>query len=114
MDTGTTYHTEYYMGVPIGVPNRLTKQTREYHISYNNHDTDDGMYGCDTTALYINETSQFLILNGKHTDNYSACSTLQDCIDYFYRNLEQANARSEHGKLFKCDGTKAEYVKGGY
>ena len=114
MTTGTTYHTEHIMGMPVGVPNRLTKQTKQFYISYNNYDTGNDMYGCDTTALYINETSQFLILNGKHTDNYNDCSTLQDCINYFYRNIEQANAKSEHGKLFKLDGGKAEYVKGGY
>ena len=112
MDTETTYHMENYEGGPIGVPNRVTKKEKTYHISYNNVDTD--AYGCDTTALHINETSQFLVLNGKHTDNYNACNTLQDCIDYFYKNLEQANPKSEHGKVFKCDGVKAEYVKGGY
>ena len=114
MTTKTTYHTEYIKGMLVSTPNRLTKQTKEYYISYNNYDTGDDMYGCDTTALYINETGQFLILNGNHIHNYNKCNTLQDCIDYFYKNIEQANTKSEHGKLFKFNGKKAEYVKGGY
>ena len=114
MNTETKYSTMNYEVDLVGLPNRVTKKEKTYHISYNNVDIDESLYGCDTTALYINETSQFLILNGDHTDHYNACNTLQDCIEYFYKNLEQANSKSEHNKIFKYDGVKAEYVKGGY
>lgn len=114
MNNQATYHMESFLDIPIETPNRITKKEKTYHISYNNIDTDTDAYGCDTTALYINETSQFLVLNGKHTDKYNDCNTLQDCINYFYLNIEQANPKSEHGKVFKYDGVKAEYVNGGY
>ena len=114
MSYETVYHMGSFLDIPIETPNSITKKEHTYHISYNNVDTDESLYGSDTTALYINETSQFLILDGKHTSNYNACNTLQDCVDYFYGNLEQANSKSEHGKVFRCDGVKAEYVNGGY
>ena len=114
MNTETTYPTVNYEEDLVRLPNRVTKKEKTYHISYNDVDISPDAYGCDTTALYINETSQFLILNGDHTDHYNACNTLQDCIEYFYKNLEQANSKSEHNKIFKCDGVKAKYVKGGY
>ena len=112
MNNQATYHMENFQGIPIGVPNRISKQEKTHYISYNNHDT--AGYGCDTTALCINETSQFLILNGNHSSEYNNCNTLQDCINYFYLNIEQANPKSEHGRLFKLNGGKAMYVKGGY
>jgi hypothetical protein len=112
MSNLTTYHTENIQGIPVGVPNRVSKQEKTHYVSYNNYDRAE--YGCDTTALYINETSQFLILNGNHSSGYDGCDSLQDCVDYFYENVEQANFRSEHGTIFKFNDGKAEYVKGGY
>lgn len=114
MSSGSTYHIKNILGNPIGVPNLLTKQEKEYYFSYNNYDTDESMYGSDTTALHINQTSQFLLLNGNHTKQYNNCSSLTDCIKHFYANIKQADDKSEHDKLFKCDDVKAEYVKGGY
>ena len=113
MSNKSTYHPENILGSPIGVPNLLTKQEKEYYVSYNNYDTDESMCGSDTTALHINQTSQFLILNGNHTKQYNNCFQLTDYIKHFYANIKQANDKSEHGKLFKCGGVKAEYVKGG-
>lgn len=112
MSNLTTYHTANIQGIPVGVPNKVSKQKKTYHVSYNNYDR--AVYGCDTTALYINKTGQFLILNGNHSSRYDECESLQDCISYFYQNVEQANFRSEHGKVFKFNDEKAEYVKGGY
>ena len=75
MNTETIYPTVNYEEDLVGLPNRVTKKEKIYHILYN---------------------------------------TLQDCIEYFYKNLEQANSKSEHNKTFKCDGVKVKYVKGGY
>ena len=96
MSNLTTYHTESIQGIPVGVPNKVSKQEKTHYVSYNNYDRAE--YGCDTTALYINETSQFLILNGNHSSGYDGCDSLQDCVDYFYENVEQANSTN----IFCC------------
>ena len=109
----TTLSTKFINGVPVQTPNKVTKETKSYHISYNNRDI--SIYGSDTTALYINSTGQFLILNGNHTKNYKDLSTLDEHVKYFYSNINKVNPRSEHGKIFKYDGVnKAKYIKGGY
>jgi len=108
----TTAQVENFKGIPIVLPNKVTKQNNNFHISYNNRDISH--YGCDTTALYINETSQFLILNGDHTKKYKNLETLRDCLKYFYDNLNKANSKSEHNKLFKIVDNKGVYVEGGY
>ena len=107
----TTYNTQFTEGVPVGIPNKITKDTTEYYISYNNRDI--ASYGSDTTALHINETSQFLILNGNHVAAYKELNNLKECLDYFYSRTEK-NFRSEHGKVFKMIDGKAKYIKGGY
>ena len=108
----TTAHTVNFKGTPIIVPNKVTQQTKQFHISYN--DRDIKHYGGVTTALYINETNQFLILNGDHTEDYNKQKTFKDCLKYFYNNIDQANNNSEHNKLFKIVEGKAKYIQGGY
>ena len=107
----STYHTKIINGTPIGIPNTITQDRPNYYVSYNNRDI--ASYGSDTTALHINETSQFLILNGNHVAAYKNLNTLEDCLKYFYAN-ENKNFRSEHGKVFKIVEGKAAYVNGGY
>lgn len=94
----------------IPTPCTTVKNGKTFAVTYNTRDA--GHYGCDTTALYIRETSQFLILNGKHT--FDKCSTLQEHIDYFYKHIDQANPTSEHGTIFRCNDEGAAYVPGGY
>jgi hypothetical protein len=114
----STLHTDFLPnGIPINVPNKITSEGQGYHISYNNCDI--WHYGCPTTALYINETEQFLILNNNHSEAYKKFETLHQCIDYFYANIDQANCKSEHGKIFAAtrDGDKIlgfGYIEGGY
>lgn len=100
-----------YGSVPIITPNEITKENKKFYISYNSSSRD---YGHDTTALHISETSQFLILNGDHTKQYDNCSSLKDCVDYFYSQADKINQRSEHGKIFRFIDDKPEYVDGGY
>jgi len=109
-----TGHTEFIDGIPVNVPNEVTKQTKAYHISYNNNTSSKADYGSDTTALYINETGQFLILDGNHTEDFSKCETLNDCLKYFYDRIEQANPYSEHGQVFTFENGKAAYVSSGF
>ena len=97
---------------PVSVPNLISTETSEYHVSYNN--VDRWPYGSDTTALYINSTSQFLILNGDHRKGFSSSSTLEESLVYFYENIAGANVHSEHGRVFKFSGGKGEYVDGGH
>jgi len=109
-----TGHTEFIEGIPVRIPNEVTSQTKAHHISYNNDASCKTHYGSDTTALYINETAQFLVLNGNHTEGFSKCETLNDCLKYFYDRIEQANQFSEHGQVFTFENGKAAYVSGGF
>jgi len=97
-------------GVPCTIPNVITKNDKNsgFYVSYNNRSLSD--YGCKTTALYIKETAQYLILNGNHTLNYKDCTDLKSHLFYFYSKIEEANHRSEHGIVFDITG----YKKGGY
>lgn len=109
----TTASIKTFKGIPISVPNKISKNKKDFHISYNNRDISH--YGAATTAIYINSTSQFLILNGDHTKAYKNLDTLQDHLDYFYANINKANPKSEHGKLFKIlDNGKGAYINGGF
>lgn len=108
----TTYHTVVINGIPVGVPNTISKENKDFHISYNN--VDISAYGSDTTALVINETSQFLILNGDHREGYKDLNTLEEHLQHFYNNIDKVNFRSEHGKLFKIVDNKGVYIEGGY
>ena len=108
----TTYHTKVINGIPLGIPNRISKENKNLYVSYNNIDISS--YGSDTTALYINETSQFLILNGDHREGYKALNTLEEHLQYFYNNIDKVNFRSEHNKVFKIVDNKGFYVEGGY
>ena len=92
--------------------NYISKDSKDYYISYNPLDVQS--YGDTTTALHINETSQFLILNGNHTEQYNNCKDLKECLKYFYSKKEAFNKRSEHGTVFRMIEGKAKYIKGGY
>lgn len=103
MGIRTTYHTVNINGTPIGVPN-VVSQAVGYHVSYNNYDRQD--YGCDTTAIVIDKTSAFLILNGDHRSNLQGLS-IEDACAYFHANVAQKNFRSddhEDDVLTQVDG----------
>ena len=60
-----------FNGIPVTIPNKITTETTDYYISYNNRDI--GIYGCDTTALVLTKPDtpeKFLILNGNHVNAY--------------------------------------------
>lgn len=97
-------------GVPISTPNTVTKQTREFHVSYNPSRRD---YGTDTTAINIYSTSQFLILAGDHSAQLAGLS-LDECVAYFYANIDKAVTQSEHGRVFRFVDGKGFYEQGGY
>lgn len=103
--------TEFFNGVPVHTPNVISKDVKQFYVSYNGSSSH---YGSNTTALVINETSQFLILNGDHRKGYSGLETLESCLAYFYSNIEKANPKSEHGRIFKKVGNGFAYIKGGY
>lgn len=86
-----------------------------FYISYNNSAFSRRDYGCDTTALYIDETSQFLILKGDHREGYKGLS-FKDALAYFYAHINEAHNFSEHGKVFAIDKQNhtSGYIKGGY
>jgi len=108
----TTYHTKVINGIPLGIPNKISKENKDLYISYNNRDI--ASYGSDTTALVINSTGQYLILNGDHRKSYDSLNTLDEHLQYFYTNIDKVNFRSEHNKVFKIVDNKGVYVEGGY
>jgi hypothetical protein len=100
----TTYHTVRIAGVPLGVPNVTDDTPVGYYVSYNNYDR--RIFGCDTTAIVIDKTSAFLILNGDHRDALKGLS-LDDACAYFHANVDKKNYRSddhEDDVLVKLDG----------
>lgn len=85
---------KYFNGIPVVIPNEVTKSSKEenYYISYNPSYRD---YGIDTTALVItignNERHVFYTLKGNHSEGYDNCNSLKDCVRYFNDNKEQAH-----------------------
>lgn len=101
---------QFFNGVPIDVPNRITRTDPKFYVSYNPSARD---YGTDTTALYIHETGQFLILAGNHATQYDGLS-FADALAYFYANVDKAVSQSDHGRVFRFVDGKAFYEQGGY
>lgn len=101
-------------GGGVSLPNNTySPEDKRFGISYNNVSIEE--YGCATTAIEIYATAQFLILNGNHVAAYQGL-TLEQAIGYFYQNIDKANFRSEHGKLFGYDEERGRfaYIPGGY
>ncbi|UDY80315.1 hypothetical protein AXY1_4 [Achromobacter phage AXY1] len=97
-------------GVPISTPNTVTKQTREFHVSYNRSSAD---YGTPTTAINIYSTGQFLVLAGDHSAQLAGL-TLAESVAYFYAHVDKAVTQSEHGRVFRFVDGKGFYEQGGY
>lgn len=77
------------------VMSNMTRSFDGFHISYARYLPH---YGCDTTALVLNDRV-FLILNGYHADdmvNAAVERGIQGCIDIFIDRIQQANNLSEH------------------
>lgn len=87
-----------FNGIPININNTIVKNSEEekYYISYNPSERD---YGVDTTALVItigdNERDVFYILSGNHSEQYSNCTNLKDCIAYLMKNKEYIHKMSD-------------------
>lgn len=96
----TTYHSTIINGSLISVPNKVYDNDG-YYVSYNNYDIN--IYGSDTTAIVIDKSSSFLILNGDHRESLKGLS-LNEVCDYFHRNAHLKNKRSnDHQDDFlKC------------
>ena len=92
----TTYRTIYINGTPIGVPN-TNEQRTGYYISYNNYD--QRIYGSDTTAIVIDKTGAFLILNGDHREALTG-KTLEEACAYFHANKKLKNSMSDPDENF--------------
>ena len=88
----TTFHSVTIKGTPISVPNVVT-QKKDYYVSYNNYDISS--YGCDTTAIVIEKTSAFLILNGDHREALKNMSISEACA-YFHSKPDLKNHRSDN------------------
>jgi hypothetical protein len=105
----TTFHSATIKGTPISVPNVAT-QEKDYYVSYNNYDI--SLYGSDTTAIVIEKSGAFLILNGDHREALKNMSLEQAC-NYFHSNPTLKNSKSDHhqnDKLIEVNG-KLKIVK---
>lgn len=89
---------KYVDGIPIFVNNTITTNSKEekYYVSYNPSYRD---YGIDTTALVVtignNERQVFYILKGNHSEQYSNCDSLKECIRYYVKNKDRAHKFSD-------------------
>jgi hypothetical protein len=100
----STYSIKLLGGIPIGVPNVVDETKAGYYVSYNNYDV--GIYGSDTTAIVVDRSSAFLILNGDHREQLRGLS-LKDACAYFHANSDNKNKRSndhEDDFLKEIDG----------
>ena len=88
----TTFHSIKIDGITINVPNIINDTNEGYYVSYNNYDT--RIYGCDTTAIIIDKTSAFLILNGDHRDSIKGLN-LEDVCKYFHNNKDLQNKMTD-------------------
>ena len=71
------------------------KKYKGFHLSYN---PSSSHYGCATTAIVLRD-SVFLVLNGNHKQALSDVADadgVSGCIDYFCKNIKQANLLGEH------------------
>lgn len=95
--------------------NVISNEAEEFYISYSNSRFSVSDYGCDTTALYVNETGQFLILRGDHRDGYAGLN-FNEAIEYFYNHIEDAHKYSDHGRIYIFDeeANSLNCVAGGY
>lgn len=98
--------------IPNCKPTNEVADKSGYHISYNWSSRD---YGCPTTAIYIKDTGQYLILCNNHKDALETLENLDQCVKYFYDNIDQAHRFSDHGKVWEVDESgKLSCTKGGY
>lgn len=101
----TTLRTKNINGMMVSVPNVVDTTPVGYYVSYNNYDTH--LYGSDTTAIVIDRSGAFLILNGDHRDALKGMS-LDAACKYFHDNHDLKNKRSNDHQddVLKCvDGT---------
>lgn len=79
-------------GIPCVIPNRVTENSPDHYISFN--DVDSAIYGCDTTAVVIGQMCHFYVLCGNHEAALIGKS-LSDCLDYLYAHADELNKYSE-------------------
>jgi hypothetical protein len=72
--------------------------TRSFDGFYVSHARHISHYGCETTALVLQDRV-FFVLNGNHADAMVGAATqggIHGCIDLFIDRIGQANRFSEH------------------
>lgn len=75
------------------------REIYHFHVSHNKSSMD---YGQPTTAIVLND-NVFLVLNDPHQYHWEAIQkvitrtdSVRNAMDYFSKNIEHANYRSEH------------------
>lgn len=86
-----------FNGIPVSVPNDITKETKDFYISFNSRDS--YIYGDVTTALVDKNQSKFLILNGNHTEQYNNIVSngggYAECVEYFESHISMKSKFSD-------------------
>ncbi|ARV43098.1 hypothetical protein ACRFV7_005234 [Klebsiella oxytoca] len=73
----------------------MTRGFERFHISYN---FSSAAYGCDTTALVLDERV-FFVLDGDHARDMTEAAKshgIDGCVNVFIDRIESANRHSEH------------------
>lgn len=83
-------------GIPVFYSNSVSKQDRDYYVSYNSSTSG---YGVDTTALVVRVENGYrdvyYILSGDHREGYHACIDLDDCLRYLHDHKDLLHSMSD-------------------
>ena len=96
-------------GIPIILPNRVSNESKEFYVSYN--DCDQNLHGGhDTTAMVVGQMQAFYILNGNHEKVMGSLS-FDECLNYVHDHKDQLGIRSD--KLIPRGSTVEECIEAG-
>ncbi len=88
----------------------MTRGFERFHISYN---SSSAGYGCDTTALVLDDRV-FFVLNGDHACDMTkaaAARGIDGCIDVFIDRIESASRHSEHKWLLVWQTMSSDWCR---
>ena len=89
----------FFDGIPVSIPNEVSKNSSDFYISFNGSSRD---YGCPTTALVVGkQMDNFYILCGDHRKQYAEAVTLDGCMAYY-----RANPNLQHEMSDKLEESK--------
>jgi hypothetical protein len=94
----STFKQKIIGGMPISVPNQIVESGESFYISFNDHDI--SIYGCETTAIVLENPTVFLILNGDHRQKLKGKNKKESC-EYFHQNSKLKNKMSDPDENYR-------------